>query len=283
MRRFIVSTGLLLLLAAVPQAAHAGAVTVTAQAGGQYAPLFATSPSIVTTLCTNVTCAYGLETFSGFTPTQASTGFTSTFSSGARSLPPGASLSGKFSGAISARATDQYGGVPGAAFYPYAAGGATFSVDVTAVGLPGINYLGIWVSALDAQNVIKVFTADGGSLSITADMITKALNGNAGYYGNSTAAFSGQDSSELFAYLNVFVPDTYFTKLQITENSGGGFEASNFAAGYFAPSAGAKIVTTQSIPVVTPVASVVVPEAGSLALLAGFAGAAVLERRRRVQ
>ena len=270
-----------------PHGAWGAAITVTAQAAGQYAPLFATSPTTVADLCSGATCAYGLESFTKFTPDQATTGFTSNFSSGGQSLPAGTALSGKFGGAISARATDQYGGVPGSAYYPTAAGGASFSVDLAATKLPGINYFGVWVSALDAQNVIKVFTADGGSVSITADIITKALSGVGGYYGNPTKTFAGQDSSEIFAYLNVFSPDSYFTGIVLSESSGGGFEASNFAAGYFAPAAGAKIVATQSNPITSFVtaAVVVVSEPGSVGLLAGVGCALALGRlrRRRVQ
>jgi hypothetical protein len=265
--------------AALVFSAQATTITTTLGAPGQITPQFLTGTSGQGMCNQNLdplaVCVYGTESFSGFTQAQATNGFTSTFSTGANNFPTGDSISGTYSGQIAYTTTNQYGGVPGSAGYPTASGVSTYTVKYASQGIPGINYLGVWISALDQYNDFALLMSDGTSYDFSAATIKTFIDASplkSQYYGNPTPGQLGADSSEPFAYLNFYVTGSYFTQMKFVNTGSTGFESSNHAAGYFSPltMTGSSLTTY----------SVAVPEPSAVLLLGVPIVAALIGRRR---
>jgi hypothetical protein len=218
-----------------------------------YAPAGTQTPD-TTTLCgSDSVCWIGEQQFltssvpaAGNFPTLISTG-------GA-----GAEISGTYTGGLVIYSADQYGGAGGSGYYPelFASGGSYAVALTTSGGLPGVNYFGMWFSALDAGNELQFY--NGSTLLYT---FTPALFASlVGACPNATNAFCGnpnnktEDSGEQFAFLNFYDTNGYFDQVVFTESGGGGFESDNHTVGYMNP----------VVPTGTPI---VTPEPGSLALM----------------
>lgn len=262
----------LLALCALP--ARADTINVTLEQPRTVAPHFTTDASgqgiCEQNLVATATCVYGVESFKSFTSAQAANGFTSTFTTGQNNFPAGDSIRGAYSGQLTRSLTNQYGGAQGATAYPVAMGTSVYRMDLTTAGVPGVNYLGVWITAMDASNVLKIHTSSGYEFDLTSSVLKAFINKTAtpsAYYGNPTASYLGQDSAEPFAYVNFFNTDGLFTYVEFTNSSGSGFESSNHAAGYFNP----LYVTGQTV------LAVVVSEPSAVAVLgAALAGMSFL-------
>ena len=225
---------------------------------------------------------FGTETFNS-QATGRSSGFTTNFNTGgAASANLGTSITGTFSGSFSINPADQYGGAGGQGNYivAYASGGIDLTLGHTAA-LPGINYVGLQISALDAGNTLTFYNngVQVGQYG-PADMIASlgaCPNASNPYCGNPT---TGQDATEQFAYVNFFDLSGYFNEIKLTETGGGGFESDNYTAGY---------VDTAAMFQTSAVSEAVsaVPEPPSmgplLSVLAALLGFAAWERRRRLR
>lgn len=267
--------------------ALANNVVITYSPPGVYTPNFGTDP--VTGICRGASvCDYGMENFSAWT---GSSSYTSSFNdagAGTYNLPAGVSFTGKYaagegttSGEFVLQSQNQYGGVNGAKypelFGPSAVGGknsvSTYTLSISAKGVPGANYFGMWISALDAYNDLKIY--DGATLIAEFNSpVLQAALGNCSnpaanlYCGNPTTQFKGQDSGELFAYVNVFDLSGSITSVVFSNSGSSGFESTNHALAYINPihSTGTQIG---------------VPEPLSAApLLAGLGGLGLALRRR---
>lgn len=216
----------------------------------------------------------GTETFNALATTTNSggTSFVSTFGNNG-------AISGAFSGVFGILDHNQYGGAntptpaAGASKYIVTFDGATglhVKFSHTAA-VPGVNYVGLQISALDQGNQLTLYRAGIVVGSYGPAALTKAVgacptnNGAANpYCGNPT---TGENTSEQYAYVNFFNLNNYFDELMMTETSGGGFEADNFTVGYLNP--------------IAPFGTVLVPEPGSVAVvLSGLLGMMFLRRRR---
>ena len=223
---------------------------------------------------------FGTETFNG-QATGPSSGFTTNFNTGgATSANLGTNITGTFSGSFSINPADQYGGAGGQGNYivAYASGGIDLTLSHTAA-LPGINYFGLQISALDAGNTLTFYS---GGVQVgqygPANMIASlgaCPSASNPYCGNP---MTGQDANEQFAYVSFFDLGGYFDEITLTETGGGGFESDNYTAGYvdtasmFQTSAVSEAVSAVPEP----------PSMGSLlSVLAALPGFAAWERRRR--
>jgi hypothetical protein len=242
-----------LVLVAVVSPARADVITVSYGAAGVQTP-----SQVVLQNATTI----GTETFA----TRASGTFTTTYGTGGV-------ITGTYRGATIAPA-DQFGGAGGTGNYVDAlANTAGYTISLTTSGVPGVNYFGYWLSALDAGNQI-VFKRAGttvGSYS-PSDLMSAlgACSGSNPYCGNPTTNFRGQDGTEPFAFVNFVDVSGFFDEIDVYENpSVGNYETDNHTVAYCA----------------TPTACVngtAIPEPISLSLAgAGLVGVALLKYRQR--
>jgi hypothetical protein len=206
------------------------------------------------TLCGSAAqCQIGEETFNSW---NGNVPFTTNYST---SLANVGGLTGNFTGTYTGSLTRsnnyEWGGAGGTGYYPTVTD-ASYTVTLTVSGtIPGINYFGMWMSALDAGNELQIY--DGNTLvyTFTAAQIIATMgacpSSTNPYCGNPN---NGEDTNEQFAFLNIYDETGYFTKIVFTETTSGGFESDNHTVGY--------------ISTITPIGTVYyTPEPRSLMLL----------------
>ena len=218
--------------------ASGGPITPTYLAAGAQAPNFSTTCGSATS------CYYGTETFSNW----AGGDFTSTFQTGASSFDANNYIRGVYTANgdtnWSKSAANQYGGANGTSPYPELFGatspGDAYLIRLShSASIPGVNYFGLWLSALDANNNLQFYS--GGQLlysfgSTDLQAALGACSASNAYCGNPTTPFKGQNSSEAYAYVNFFDTVGYFDTVVLYNASGStGFESSNHAVGYINP------------------------------------------------
>ncbi len=180
----------------------------------------------------SVTPYYGTEIFDG--RTAGSTGFTTNFNTGTMSGNLGNNITGTFSGSFTIAPHDQYGGAGGIGNYITTSSVTGSDLQLThTAALPGINYIGLQISALDAGNTltfyrsgVQVGTYGPSNLIQQVGACPSASNG---YCGNPT---TGANSSQQYAYVNFFDLSGYFDEIKFTETCCGGFESDNYTVGY---------------------------------------------------
>ena len=217
--------------------AGAGPITASYLAAGVQAPTLSTT-------CGSATkCYVGTETFTNW----AGGDFTSTFQTGTNNFDANNYIKGVYTANgdtnWSRSAANQYGGANGTAAYPELFGntspGDAYVIRLsTSASIPGVNYFGIWISALDASNDLQFYS--GGKLlySFGATDLQTALgtcSASNAYCGNPTTPFKGQNSSEAYAYVNFFDTVGYFDTVVLYNTTSSGFESSNHAVGYINP------------------------------------------------
>ncbi len=274
------------------QGASAGPITPTYLAAGVQTPNFPTACGSATS------CYYGTETFSNW----AGGDFTSTFQTGTSNFDANNYIRGVYTANgdtnWSSSPANQYGGVNGTLPYPELFGktspGDAYLIRLShSANIPGVNYFGIWLSALDANNNLQFYS--GGQLlysfgSTDLQAALGACSASNAYCGNPTTPFKGQNSSEAYAYVNFFDTVGYFDTVVLYNASGStGFESSNHAVGYINPIAASG--TTFSAPDRPPGAAanakfaglVAIPEPATVMLVfTAFVVLVFRHQRRRV-
>jgi hypothetical protein len=204
-------------------------------------------------------CVIGSE---GFDARNSMTTFTTDYGTGGV-------ISGTYT-SVQINGADQYGGAGGNGRYPVAFGGTPYKVDLTTSLATGVNYFGFWLSALDQGNQLSFWRGGVEVYSFTPADLIAALGAcpASPYCGNPNPSHLGQDSQELFAFVNFFDLNGSFDSVHFTESPQiGGYESDNHTVGYVTAETGTDL-----------------PEPASLALLgAGMLGIAAVRRRDRVQ
>ncbi len=219
------------------QDASAGPITASYLAAGVQSPNFPTACGSATS------CYYGTETFTNWTGGD----FTSTFQTGTSNFNASNYIKGVYTANgdtnWSKSAANQYGGANGTLPYPELFGntspGDAYVIRLsTSASIPGVNYFGIWISALDASNNLQFYSNGKLLYSFGVTDLQSALGtcstSNA-YCGNPTTPFKGQNSSEAYAYVNFFDTVGYFDTVVLYNTTSSGFESSNHAVGYINP------------------------------------------------
>jgi len=143
-----------------------------------------------------------------------------------------------FSGG-SVSGTIQSGGfrVYDANVYGGAGGSGQFATvyDTTTIQLSrAVTYAGVWASAIDGDfastlgNTIALYSGD----TLLGSYALKPLlaDAGAGYWGNPTSNYAGQNVWEPYAFFN-FNSSVAFDRIDIVQNGGGGFELDNLTIG----------------------------------------------------
>lgn len=189
--------------------------------------------------------SYGVETFDS----RVSGSFSSVFG--------GTGITGSFTNTTILPAS-QYGGAGGTGNYISDANGS-FTVKINSP----INYFGLWISALNSTNYLKFYSNNILVNSFNPKDLEAKIGSNPSYYGNPNSQFHGQDSSEIFAFVNFYDTGSTFDEIDV---SGTGYESDNYTVGTFTSQTGTLIG---------------VPEPISVALFgAGLAGIGFVKRRK---
>jgi len=232
-----------------------------------------TQSANTTTLCKNATtCWIGQQTF---TPnrTLANANFTTIANIGAAD----GKITGTYSSGLVITKAGQYGGAGGSGYYAdvnNSSARTNYSLTLNTDDLDGVNYFGLWFSALDAGNELQFYEKGNLVYSFTPEMFIGLVgdcpSSSDAFCGNPNSKYSGQDSNEQYAFLNFFDAGGYFDKIVFSETSSGGrsagFESDNHTVGCIDPGSGTVIGAA--------------PEPGSLVLLGtGLLALAGLRRR----
>jgi hypothetical protein len=180
-------------------------------------------------------------------------------------------IQGNYTGGLTRSAANQYGGADGSGYYPTVSN-SSYTLTLTTSGdVPGVNYFGLWFSALDNGNELQ-FYEDSTLLYTFTPALFRTLVGacpGSAFCGNPTTTFSRQDPNEQFAFLNFFyVGGGYFNKVVFTQTNTAGFESDNHTVAYLNP------------PVPSGTLIEAAPEPGSIALVA-LGAAVVIGLKRR--
>ena len=264
MKNCVVRFALAALICGGAAALEAGTMVATYQPAGIQA-------ADASALCLPTTaCFVGEETFTLWNGTKPfATNFSTTLEN-VGILTGG--IQGNYTGGLTRSAANQYGGAGGTGYYPTVSN-SSYTLTLTTSGdVPGVNYFGLWFSALDNGNQLQ-FYEDSTLLYTFTPALFRTLVGacpGGAFCGNpTTGAFKGQDSGEQFAFLNFFYEGGgYFNKVVFTQTNGAGFESDNHTVGYLNP------------PVPSGTLIEAVPEPGSIALVA-LGAAVVIGLKRR--
>ena len=180
-------------------------------------------------------------------------------------------ITGTYSGNFSIHGADQYGGAGGGGGYAVTfdhGAGYTLRLGHDA-SVPGVNYFGMALSALDGGNLLDFYRGGVLVYSYTPADLIKTLGACPGSYcGNPTSP--AQNTGEQYAFINFFDQSGTFDQVTFHQGAGfgGGYESDNHTVGYRTTQA----VFGMGIPV---------PEPAGLGMIAvGLVGAAMLRRRR---
>ena len=140
-------------------------------------------------------------------------------------------------GSYSLLAPDQYGSAHGQGEYIVTFSNAGYTIDLShSAAVPGINYFGFWLSALDSGNELELLRNGDVLFTYSAADLRAAIAGNPAYFSNPDGTFRGDNPVEPYAFVNFADLDGYFDEVKIWELPYiGGYESDNHTVGYIAP------------------------------------------------
>ena len=122
---------------------------------------------------------------------------------------------------------NEYGGAGGTGNY-YAVGVESGTASATLTFKSAQDYVGLWWSAGDANNVLKFYNGTTLLDSFNVGSIIPSLT--SAYYGNPNSAFLGQDANEPFEYLDfTALGGEQITSVEFDNNLSTGFELDNLS------------------------------------------------------
>ena len=128
--------------------------------------------------------------------------------------------------AINIGAANQYGGSGGNTNFLTVGSSNPVTLSLT----NSEAYFGAWWSAANGGNKVDFYSGSTlkGSFTTSSLLSSPLLSGNAAYKGNPNAAFLGQNSGEVYVFINFYAATTAdkFDKIVFSE-TGGGFEVDN--------------------------------------------------------
>ena len=110
-----------------------------------------------------------------------------------------------------------------------------YEVVFTHAPREGLSYFGYWLSALDGQNRLAFYRGNTLIETITPASIRADLRNCPAslWCGNPTTPFQAQVRHEMFAFVNVFMPQGQtFDRIRFYQAGGGGYESDNHTVGF---------------------------------------------------
>ena len=247
------------VLAIASTAALADTFTVTIELPGVQA-------ANVAALCAGAaSCVIGTETFDTRTATGSGAPFATDYGTGGV-------ITGAYGGTFGIQNPDDYGPAGGVGHYITTFSATGYSIMLThSAAVPGVNYFGFWLSALDSGNQLQVLRAGTVVGTYAPSDLLAAVAGNPGYFGNPN---NGANPAQPYAFVNFFDTSGFFDEIRLFESPTiGGYESDNHTVAY------RSVTTTPG----TPVGPTPVPEPESLALLGVGLIGLVFARRRHAR
>ncbi len=209
---------------AVP--AHAG-MLVTFEPPGRALPDMAA-------LCAGAAdCVLGVEGFDSLKRGKARS-FTTDFGTGGR-------ITGRYSGADIVKA-NRYGGAEGSGQHVETFSATGFTVELATDGVPGVNYFGFWLSALDRGNQLEFWRGSERIFSFGPQQFIDLVAGcPSAFCGNPFAPFAGLNAHEPYAFLNFRLSSGFFDRVRFFQDRPGGYESDNHMVGFVQGVSGAPI------------------------------------------
>lgn len=198
------------------------------------------SPNFPTACTSGQSCFYGTETFSGWNGGT----FNSTFKTGINNFDANNYINATYTANSdpnwSSSPANQYGGSGGVSNYPELFGntgpGDAYAIKLThSASIPGVNYFGLWITALDPSNDLQFYSNGTLLYSFNSTDLQSALGScstSNAYCGNPTTPFKGQNAGEQYAYVNFFDTVGYFDQVVLYNTSSSGFELSNHSVAF---------------------------------------------------
>ncbi len=181
-------------------------------------------PKGIALLCgSSTTCNIGTETFNHLAVGSLPAGYVSTF-------PNNGVITGTFSGDGKIMVADEYGGARGTGNYLAVSPNHPETLTLS----QGVNFFGLWFSALDSTNSISFYNGSTEIYSFGASQFSNlvgACSSNLGFCGNPNANFLNQDGGQQYAFLDFVSTGGTFNKVVISEGNSGRFEADNETVG----------------------------------------------------
>ena len=205
-------------------------------------------------------CTIGVENFDTRT---TNTAFTTSFGTSG-------TITGSYS-SVQLPAADQYGGAGGTGKYPVAPSAGPYNVALSTTLATGLNYFGLWVSALDGGNTVGIYRNNVLLYNFTPSTLIAAVGSCTGgtnpYCGNPNSQFANLNTGEPYTFVNLYDTNGTFDSVRFVQSGGGSLETDNHTVGYATAQSGTNIP---------------VPEPASLALLAfALAGLGAIRPNRR--
>ena len=183
-------------------------------------------------------CTIGVESFTART---SGASFVTNFGTS------GSTITGTYS-AVQINAADQYGGTGGTGSYAAAFSTTPYSIALATTLTTGLNYFGLWVSALDAGNTVGIYKNNVLLYNFMPSTLIAAVgscSGTNAYCGNPNSQFANTNTGEPYTFVNLYDTNGTFDSVRFVQTGGGGYETDNHTVGYATAQSGTNIPVTE--------------------------------------